>query len=112
MRLVCLAVVFCGFAVMALSAVPASAAPAPGVTAGVDSGQLVEKAGYWRRYWRRNGYPPDAAPGLAPDSEIVVGEDGPILVPLRPASCGQYRYWNGEFCADARSRPPYIFPRW
>jgi hypothetical protein len=30
----------------------------------------------------------------------------------RPPSCGKYRYWNGEFCADARVRPPYVGPRW
>lgn len=32
--------------------------------------------------------------------------------PQRPAICGKYRYWNGEFCADARYRPPYVGPRW
>lgn len=26
--------------------------------------------------------------------------------PLRPADCGVYHYWNGEFCADARVTPP------
>lgn len=34
------------------------------------------------------------------------------IVPIRPASCGVYRYWNGESCADARYRPPYVGPRW
>ena len=34
------------------------------------------------------------------------------MPPPRPASCGKYRYWNGEFCADARYRPPYVGPRW
>lgn len=32
--------------------------------------------------------------------------------PPRPASCGKYRYWNGEYCADARRSPPYVGPRW
>lgn len=36
----------------------------------------------------------------------------PVLVPIRPASCGQYRYWDGERCADARYEPPYLGPRW
>lgn len=31
---------------------------------------------------------------------------------IRPASCGRYRYWNGEYCADARYRRPYVGPRW
>lgn len=35
-----------------------------------------------------------------------------IVVPMRPASCGQYRYWDGEHCADARFDPPYVGPRW
>jgi hypothetical protein len=35
-----------------------------------------------------------------------------VLVPMRPASCGRYRYWNGERCADARFEPPYVGPRW
>lgn len=30
----------------------------------------------------------------------------------RPASCGEYRYWTGVRCADARYRPPYVGPRW
>ncbi len=32
--------------------------------------------------------------------------------PPAPSSCGAYRYWNGERCADARDEPPYIGPRW
>ena len=36
----------------------------------------------------------------------------PALEPLRPASCGRYRYWNGEYCADARYQRPYVGPRW
>jgi hypothetical protein len=32
--------------------------------------------------------------------------------PARPTSCGQYRYWNGEYCADARHERPYLGPKW
>jgi hypothetical protein len=32
--------------------------------------------------------------------------------PTRPTSCGQYRYWNGEYCADARYERPYLGPKW
>ena len=32
--------------------------------------------------------------------------------PSRPANCGQFRYWNGTRCADARDEPPYVGPRW
>jgi hypothetical protein len=35
--------------------------------------------------------------------------DPPIVVrPLRPANCGEFRYWNGERCVDARVVPPDI----
>lgn len=34
------------------------------------------------------------------------------LAPLRPRSCGKYRYWNGEYCADARYDRPYLGPKW
>ena len=26
----------------------------------------------------------------------------------RPSNCGQYRYWNGDYCADARVSPPNL----
>lgn len=35
-----------------------------------------------------------------------------FLPPPRPANCGEFRYWNGEYCADAREHPPYVGPRW
>ena len=35
----------------------------------------------------------------------------PQLIPLRPRSCGEYRYWNGDYCADARYERPYVGPR-
>lgn len=44
--------------------------------------------------------PPDAAPVFE------------ILPPPPPPSCGEFRYWNGEYCADARVQPPYTGPRW
>lgn len=37
---------------------------------------------------------------------------GWLALPPAPSSCGKYRYWNGERCADARYDPPYIGPRW
>lgn len=46
---------------------------------------------------------------------IVVYEPpvyGWISPPPRPASCGEYHYWNGTRCADARWDPPYTGPRW
>jgi hypothetical protein len=35
--------------------------------------------------------------------------DSPVIViPMRPGSCGEYRYWNGQRCVDARVVPPDI----
>lgn len=54
---------------------------------------------------RSYGYAPPPAPYF----------DAPVyewLPPPRPANCGEYRYWNGEYCADARYNPPYVGPRW
>lgn len=34
--------------------------------------------------------------------------DSPTVVPVRPLSCGEFRYWNGERCVDARVIPPDV----
>jgi hypothetical protein len=77
----------------------------------------IEEAG-WRRQWRRQGYGPvvvpDAGVAAETDVEIDVEAGAPaviVLPPPRPASCGQYRYWNGERCVDARYNDPYLGPR-
>jgi hypothetical protein len=31
--------------------------------------------------------------------------------PPRPSSCGQYYYWDGTRCVDARRWPPYVGPK-
>jgi hypothetical protein len=38
-------------------------------------------------------------------------EVAPILVPVRPLSCGEYHYWDGVQCVDARFNKPYLGPR-
>jgi hypothetical protein len=30
----------------------------------------------------------------------------------RPSSCGEYRYWKGSCCVDARRHRPYVGPKW
>jgi len=45
----------------------------------------------------------------APSATYLVPE---WLPPPRPANCGQFHYWNGTYCADAREQPPYVGPRW
>jgi hypothetical protein len=37
---------------------------------------------------------------------------GRIEMSPRPRSCGQYRYWNGQYCADARYERPYLGLKW
>jgi hypothetical protein len=31
-----------------------------------------------------------------------------VVVPVRPSNCGEFRYWNGERCVDARFVPPDV----
>lgn len=96
----------------------ASAAFAGPLTVAVPavSPSAVEKAG-WRRYCRRYGCGPDVA---YPNVEVVPGAvtdieaDVPavvVLPPPRPLSCGQYRYWDGDRCVDARYTDPYLGPK-
>jgi len=117
MRLVyMLTVVLVGSALgIGLSSREAAAGPLPAVAATDLAATMIEKAGYWRRYWRRQGYGPDV---VLPDAEVDVDVDGDVDVPAivvlpppRPLSCGEYRYWDGERCVDARYHNPYIGPR-
>jgi hypothetical protein len=48
----------------------------------------------------------------SPDPDALPPPDGfdyPTRVygwtALRPLNCGTFRYWNGEYCADARTEP-------
>jgi hypothetical protein len=80
---------------------------------------LVEPVDYWRRYCRRYGCPPPVVvPDVAPPVVDAVPEVGAVpvvpvvpLPPPRPLSCGEYRYWNGEACVDARYNNPYLGPK-
>lgn len=48
------------------------------------------------------------------DVDDIDPGDGVIIGPrvygytyeLRPEDCGTFKYWNGEYCADARFEPP------
>jgi hypothetical protein len=41
------------------------------------------------------------------------GTDAPTeqYYPYRPRSCGEYYYWDGQACVDARKYPPYVGPK-
>ena len=102
----------------------AAALPSPSVVNAAATPALVEETG-WRRQWRRQGPAPvvvvpdtgvavDPDVEVEPEVEIDVEADAPAVIflpPPRPASCGQYRYWNGERCVDARYNDPYLGPR-
>jgi hypothetical protein len=100
---------------------PAAATPWPIVASPTVSSSAVDKIG-WRRYCRRYGCGPDiVAPDVQVDADVAAGDadvsveaDVPavvVLPPPRPLSCGEYRYWNGTACVDARYNNPYIGPR-
>ncbi len=65
--------------------------------------------------YRQSG-PPAAIvyerPRFTPPTPPVYYEPPVVYVPPRPVSCGQYRFWNGDYCADARYEKPYLGPRW
>lgn len=51
-----------------------------------------------------------AAPAVVPAPPAVVVPAPVIVVPPRPASCGEFRFWNGFACVDARFNQPYLGP--
>ncbi|HZP10124.1 hypothetical protein [Methyloceanibacter sp.] len=95
---------------------PAGAAQLPAQSARV-FGPLpaaVELAGYWRRYCRFHDCTGPDVVVVQPDTApAVVTENPPIvaIVPARPVSCGEFHYWNGSACVDARYNNPYLGPR-
>jgi hypothetical protein len=106
---------------LGLAAVPnhADAGPVPSIAIKT-AAPLVQTIDYWRRYCRRYGCPPPAIPGadLPLPAQVPLADDAPVAVvpvvplpPPRPLSCGEFRYWDGERCLDARYNKPYLGPR-
>ncbi len=99
------------------------ATPGPVLTAPptADGGMVQKVQVFPRRYYRRNGPGPYAVPPAVVVVPPAVVETPPIVdgvpvapivvLPPRPASCGEFRYWNGVACVDARYNNPYIGPR-
>jgi len=103
---------FCGVGAESVSAGPLPAMTAPSVDA-----TAVQTVGWRDRYYRRNGVWP-SVPRAAIERGVIVSpgdlnddDDVVFVVPLRPSSCGQYHYWNGVTCVDARYNDPYIGPK-
>jgi hypothetical protein len=96
--------------------VPASAASLLAPAAGVygPSPATVERIDYWRRYCRFHdctgpqvNLTVDAPPPVVnPENPAIIA-----IVPVRPVSCGEFHYWNGSACVDARYNNPYVGPR-
>jgi len=81
------------------------------------------------RPYRRDYYPGyadeplhDEEPGTARNRDhgfdprrphLGDGTDAPKeqYYPYRPRSCGEYYYWDGRACVDARKYPPYVGPK-
>lgn len=98
----------------------AAAFPAPALTAPVFAAGPITKAGYWKRYCKFNDCTGNAIINEDAAADVDVDADaGPpalnppiiAIVPVRPVSCGEYRYWDGERCVDARYNNPYLGPR-
>ncbi|HYH71148.1 MAG TPA: hypothetical protein VEX16_07560, partial [Methyloceanibacter sp.] len=56
------------------------------------------------------------APPVVVTAPPVVVEGGPVvvevpLVPPRPLSCGEYHFWNGAACVDARYNKVNVGPK-
>ena len=110
---------------LGLSSHDAEALPSPIISAPVAMPSSVASVQYYtRRQWRRRGpvvVVPNTGVAVDPDVEVEVDADAlsqgglnpPVIaiVPVRPASCGEYRYWDGDRCVDARYNNPYLGPR-
>ena len=95
MRFAFAAVVISTASITILSA-SSRAAPSPSLKEATNyvAGGMIHKVDYWRRYYRRHGidywrpyYRSPAPP-----------------TPVRPLSCGEFRFWDGERCVDVRFR--------
>lgn len=101
---------------LGLSSHDAEALPSSTISAPAAMPTAIESAQYYARrpWWRRQE--PIVVPKEAIETDPNLAEGGfspPIvaIVPVRPASCGEYRYWNGNRCVDARYNDPYLGPR-
>ena len=109
------AALIAGALLLSAGATSASAAPLLSVPYLADASIGVQQVDWRRRYYRRNGvWPPVSVPRAMVEDEIIddviVAPDAPVvrIFPPRPASCGEFHYWDGERCLDARYHDPYV----
>jgi hypothetical protein len=94
--------------ILFLSAIAAAGLAASYGTAYAQRGGVEVDTGprYDNSYYNRPDYvrPGARVYGYSRDGSMVV-ERG---ASLRPLNCGEFRYWNGTRCADARVDPPRV----
>jgi hypothetical protein len=82
-------------------------------------GDYYDGGGYYGGYYPP--YPPRPPLPPVPVRQVPIPPPPPygppvygwvFIPPPPPPSCGQYHYWAGDHCADARYSPPYVGPRW
>lgn len=84
------------------------------------TGHRYERGHYYAPLHAVPPHPPINVAPVAPVYGVPVPYDRVYLVPepnpipqfgwvyVRPANCGEYRYWDGTDCIDARDYPPAI----
>jgi hypothetical protein len=97
-----------GLFVIGVSSRGAMAGPLPSIADLTVKSGVVEKTQYSRRYYRRQLRRGNIPPAVVVPPVVVQGGSPVIL--LRPTSCGQYHYWNGFACVDARYNNPDLGP--
>ncbi len=115
-RILTLMTVVAGGLCLDLSSHDAEALPSSTISAPAAMPTAIESAQYYTRrpWWRNQG--PLVVPKAAIEADPNLAEGGlnpPVvrIVPARPTSCGEFRYWDGERCVDARYNNPYLGPR-
>jgi hypothetical protein len=102
-----------GGLVLSLGAQSATAGPLPTLEGLNVNRTAVQPVGWRERYYRRHGVWPRGTRRAVRNRDVVVAPSvGAVIVaPVRPRSCGEYHYWNGVACVDARYNDPYLGPK-
>jgi hypothetical protein len=98
------------FAILtAAAAALASLATAGSASAQVGFGIYVGPSGYYDDYeYAPPAYRSPGVYGYTSTYEYEARPDVVVRVPGRRAGCGEYFYWNGARCVDARINPPDV----